>query len=85
MSMLYDAMKAGSPLLLTAGQHDQAMNLTEPILWSELTPVARPWVKWAHEITRLEDLPRAVRRARAATRPPWRPPPISSPRPSVPS
>ena len=63
MGMLYDAMKAGSPLLLTAGQHDQAMNLTEPILWSELTPVARPWVKWAHEITRLEDLPRAVRRA----------------------
>jgi benzoylformate decarboxylase len=63
MGMLYDAMKAGSPLLLTAGQHDQAMNLTEPILWSELTPVARPYVKWAHEITRLEDLPRAVRRA----------------------
>jgi benzoylformate decarboxylase len=25
--------------------------------------VARPWVKWAHEIARLEDLPRAVRRA----------------------
>src|SRR5262245_16988698 len=63
MGMLYDATKAGSPLLLTAGQHDQAMNLTEPILWSELTPVARPYVKWAHEITRLEDLPRAVRRA----------------------
>ena len=63
MGMLYDAMKAGSPLLLTAGQHDQAMNLTEPILWSELTPVARPYVKWAHEITRIEDLPRAVHRA----------------------
>src|SRR5262245_10179775 len=63
MGMLYDATKAGSPILLTAGQHDQAMNLTEPILWSELTPVARPYVKWAHEITRLEDLPRAVRRA----------------------
>ena len=45
MGMLYDATKAGSPLLLTAGQHDQAMNLTEPILWSELTPVARPYVK----------------------------------------
>src|SRR6266699_443479 len=62
MGMLYDASKAGSPLLLTAGQHDQAMNLTEPILWSDLPPVARPYVKWSHEITRLEDLPRAVRR-----------------------
>jgi benzoylformate decarboxylase len=63
MGMLYDAMHSGAPILLTAGQHDQAMNLTEPILWSDLPPVARPYVKWAHEITRLEDLPRAVRRA----------------------
>jgi benzoylformate decarboxylase len=63
MGMLYDAREAGSPLLVTAGQHDQAMNLTEPILWSDLPPVARPWVKWSAEITRLEDLPRAVRRA----------------------
>src|SRR6266540_3405425 len=63
MGMLYDAREAGSPMLLTAGQHDQAMNLSEPILWSDLPPVARPYVKWSHEITRLEDLPRAVRRA----------------------
>src|SRR5882672_4703957 len=63
MGMLYDAHEAGTPLLITAGQHDQAMNLTEPILWSDLPPVARPYVKWSHEITRLEDLPRAVRRA----------------------
>jgi benzoylformate decarboxylase len=59
MGMLYDAMHSGAPMLLTAGQHDQAMNLTEPILWSDLPPVARPYVKWSHEITRLEDLPRA--------------------------
>jgi benzoylformate decarboxylase len=63
MGMLYDAFKAGSPILLTAGQHDQSMSLSEPILWSDLPPVARPWVKWSHEISRLEDLPRAVRRA----------------------
>ena len=63
MGMLYDAMHSGAPMLLTAGQHDQAMNLTEPILWSDLPPVARPYVKWSYEITRLEDLPRAVRRA----------------------
>jgi len=63
MGMLYDAMHSGAPMLLTAGQHDQAMNLTEPILWSDLPPVARPYVKWSYEIARLEDLPRAVRRA----------------------
>jgi benzoylformate decarboxylase len=63
MGMLYDACHSGAPILLTAGQHDQQMNLTEPILWSDLPPVARPWVKWSHEVTRLADLPRAVRRA----------------------
>jgi benzoylformate decarboxylase len=63
MGMLYDAYKAGSPLLLTAGQHDQCFTVTEPILWSDLPPVARPYVKWSTEVHRLEDLPRIVRRA----------------------
>jgi benzoylformate decarboxylase len=63
MGMLYDAQKAGAPMLLTAGQHDQSFTVTEPILWADLPPVARPFVKWATEIRRLEDLPRLVRRA----------------------
>jgi benzoylformate decarboxylase len=63
MGMLYDAYKAGAPLLLTAGQHDQCFTVTEPILWSELVPLASPYVKWATEIHRLEDLPRIVHRA----------------------
>jgi benzoylformate decarboxylase len=63
MGMLYDAYKAHSPLLLTAGQHDQCFTVTEPILWSDLPPVARPYVKWSTEAHRLEDLPRIVRRA----------------------
>jgi len=63
MGMLYDAYKAHSPLLLTAGQHDQCFTVTEPILWSELPPVAAPYVKWSTEAHRLEDLPRIVRRA----------------------
>jgi benzoylformate decarboxylase len=37
--------------------------VTEPILWSDLPPVARPYVKWSTEAHRLEDLPRIVRRA----------------------
>src|SRR5437588_7069050 len=31
MGMLYDAQKAASPILVTAGQHDQDFNRTEPI------------------------------------------------------
>ena len=34
MGMLYDAQKAGSPILVTAGQHEQSFNATEPILWA---------------------------------------------------
>jgi benzoylformate decarboxylase len=63
MGMLYNAYKAGSPLLVTAGQHDQSFALTEPILWSDLARVPRPYVKWSYEIHRIEDLPRAVHRA----------------------
>jgi benzoylformate decarboxylase len=74
MGMLYDAYKAGSPLLLTAGQHDQSFAITEPILWSDLPSVARPYVKWSHEVHRLQDLPRAVHRAaKAALTPPTGP------------
>src|SRR2546425_202433 len=63
MGMLYDAMKSGAPLLLTAGQHDQSFTVTEPILWADLPPIAQPFVKWSTEARRLEDLPRIVHRA----------------------
>src|SRR3989442_13531372 len=63
MGMLYDAMKSGAPLLLTAGQHDQSLNAPAPILWSDLPPIARPFVKWSTEARRLEALPRIVHRA----------------------
>jgi benzoylformate decarboxylase len=63
LGMLYDAQKAGAPLLVTAGQHDQSFNVTEPILWADLPPIARPFVKWSAEVRRIEDLPRLVRRA----------------------
>src|SRR4051812_25104984 len=42
MGMLYDAQKAGSPLLVTAGQHEQRFNFTEPLLWADLPVIARP-------------------------------------------
>src|SRR3954453_5790230 len=63
MGMLYDAQKAGSPILVTAGQHDQTFNATEPILWADLPPIARPFVKWSSEVRRLDDLARMVHRA----------------------
>src|SRR3974390_2622889 len=74
MGMLYDAQKAGSPILVTAGQHDQEFNATEPILWADLPPIARPLVKWSAEVHRLADLPRLLHRAaKTAMAPPTGP------------
>jgi benzoylformate decarboxylase len=74
LGMLYDAQKAGAPILVTAGQHDQSFSLTEPILWAELPEIARPFVKWAVEVRRLADLPRLLHRAaKTALAPPTGP------------
>src|SRR5262249_49162440 len=50
LGTLYDARKAGSPILAAAGQHDQSFNATEPILWADLPTMARPLVKWSSEV-----------------------------------
>ncbi len=74
MGMLYDAQKAGAPLLVTAGQHDQSFTFSEPLLWADLPTIARPLVKWSSEVRRLADLPRAVHRAaKTALAPPTGP------------
>ena len=74
MGMLYDAQKAGSPVIVTAGQHEQGFNFTEPLLWADLPVVARPFVKWSEEVRRLSDLPRAIHRAaKTALAPPTGP------------
>ena len=63
-----------SPILVTAGQHDQSFTVTEPMLWADLPTIARPFVKWSAEVRRLEDLPRAVHRAaKTALAPPTGP------------
>lgn len=74
MGMLYDAQKAGAPLLVTAGQHDQSFTFGEPILWADLPEIARPFVKWSAEVRRLSELPAAVHRAaKTALAPPTGP------------
>ncbi|MBI2825219.1 MAG: thiamine pyrophosphate-binding protein [Planctomycetia bacterium] len=63
MGMLYNAYRAGTPLLVTAGQQDRRLAFEEPILWSDMVRVAQPWTKWAAEVQRIQDLPSAIRRA----------------------
>ena len=74
LGMLYDAQKCGAPILVTAGQQDQSFSVTEPFLWADLPPIARPFVKWSAEVRRLADLPRMVHRAaKTALAPPTGP------------
>ena len=63
MGMLYNAAKAGAPILVTAGQQDMSIRLTEPLLWDDLATLARPLCKWSFEVASLAELPRAIRRA----------------------
>ena len=74
MGMLYDAQKAGAPILVTAGQHEQTFNITEPLLWADLPRIAQPFVKWSAEVRRLADLPLMIHRAvKTALAPPTGP------------
>lgn len=80
MGALYNARFYGSPVLLTAGQQEQGHGLMEPLLYDPLVPIAQPMVKWAIEVTRVQDLPRIVRRAaKVALTPPTGPVFISLP------
>ncbi|TDR87204.1 thiamine pyrophosphate-binding protein [Enterovirga rhinocerotis] len=80
MGALYNAKFTGTPMILTAGQQEQGHGLMEPLLYDPLVRIAEPLVKWAVEVTRLEDLPRIVRRAaKIATTPPTGPVFISLP------
>jgi benzoylformate decarboxylase len=80
MGALYNAKFYGSPVLVTAGQQEQGHGLMEPMLYDPLVPIAQSQVKWAIEVTRLQDLPRIVHRAaKVALTPPTGPVFISLP------
>ena len=80
MGALFGAKFTRTPMILTAGQQEQGHGLREPLLYDSLVRMAEPLVKWAIEVTRLEDLPRIVRRAaKIARTPPMGPVFISLP------
>src|ERR1700680_2930802 len=80
MGSLFHGGFTGTPMILTAGQQEQGHALMEPVLYGPLVKMAEPVVKWAVEVTRLEDLPRIVRlAAKIATTPPTGPVFISLP------
>ena len=72
MGNLATAFQNKTPLIVTAGQQTREMLLMEPWLTNvEATMLPRPWVKWAYEPVRAEDIPAVFMRAMAtALQPP---------------
>jgi benzoylformate decarboxylase len=63
LGMLYNAHKAGSPLLVTAGQQDTRLRLRGPVLGHDLPGMAAPLVKWSAQVERADELAPLLRRA----------------------
>ncbi len=63
ISALYNAFRGGAPVVLTAGNSDTRMLLSEPTLSGDLVQMTRQYTKWSHEIHHASDIPAAVRRA----------------------
>ena len=72
MGSLVAAYRANTPLIVTAGQQTREMSVVEPYLNNpDETVMPQPWVKWAYQPARAEDVPAAFMRAYAvALQPP---------------
>ncbi|MBM3489318.1 MAG: thiamine pyrophosphate-binding protein [Alphaproteobacteria bacterium] len=63
IGMLYSAMKANSPLLVTAGQQDTRMRLRAPVLSHDLVAMAAPVCKWSVQVERADEFAPILARA----------------------
>jgi benzoylformate decarboxylase len=64
MGNIMSAFQNKTPLIITAGQQTREMILCEPLLTNrDETILPRPWVKWAYQPVRAQDVPGAIMRA----------------------
>jgi benzoylformate decarboxylase len=63
IGMLYGALKANSPMLVTAGQQDTRLRLAQPLLGHDLVAMAAPVTKWSVQAERADELGPILRRA----------------------
>src|SRR6266851_5753228 len=81
MGNIMTAFLNKTPLIITAGQQTREMILCDPMLTNrDDTVFPRPWVKWAYQPVRAQDVPGAIMRAYAiALQPPAGPVYVSIP------
>jgi benzoylformate decarboxylase len=71
LGMLYNALKARSPIVVTAGQQDTRLRLRGPVLGHDLVAMAAPLTKWSVQVERADEFALIVHRAlKIATDPP---------------
>lgn len=81
MGNIFTAFKNQTPMIVTAGQQSRSILPFDPFLFSaQATELPKPYVKWAIEPARAEDVPLALARAyRIAMQPPCGPVFVSIP------
>ncbi|HEY7540772.1 MAG TPA: thiamine pyrophosphate-binding protein [Methylomirabilota bacterium] len=63
LSILHNAARSRTPMLVTAGQQDTRFLMHEPILAGDLVRMAEQFTKWSYEVRRADEAPGALRRA----------------------
>jgi len=63
LGMLYNAFKARSPLVVTAGQQDTRLRLRGPVLGHDLVAMATPLTKWSVQVERADEFALIMHRA----------------------
>ena len=63
LSILHNAARAKTPLVLTAGQQDTRFLMDDPILSGDLVQLTEQFTKWSYEVRRAGEAPAALRRA----------------------
>lgn len=60
---IYNAYRAGVPMVITAGNQDTRHAIQEPQLSGEIVPLVQNYTKWSYEIRSVSELPVALHRA----------------------
>ena len=63
IGMIYGALRANSPMVITAGQQDTRLRLRDPILGHDLVAMAAPVVKWSVQAETADEIAPIMRRA----------------------
>ncbi len=63
IGMMYGALKANSPMVVTAGQQDTRMRLRGPVLGYDLVAMAEPVTKWSVQVETADEMANVMQRA----------------------